>query len=166
MTKQKKFITCLVVYITMLAVAITVGFFIAKSNLEKDFAQPTVKEGEVLLLYKTEGDIPTETTATFDLAAGTVHVKFLASSMYQGEYTVPFKVENNQLTIDTATQIDATDISGVSGLIGLPGTLTADITHTVTSGDGKVMLKIVFGEDSVLFDMEITGEDLAELGIS
>ena len=166
MTKQKKFITCLVVYVTMLAVAITVGFFIAKSNLDNSFTEPpTAQEGQVLLIYKTEGDMPTETTVTFDLAAGTVNVKFLASSMYQGEYTVPFKVESNQLSIDTAGQIEAIDISGVSGLIGLPSTWVQDVTHHVTVDDGRLLLKIIYGEDVILFDMAIEGENLSDLGI-
>lgn len=166
MTKKKKFLTCLVVYITMLAVAITVGFFIAKSNLDNSFTEPpAAQEGQVLLNYKTEGDMPTETTVTFDLAGGTVNVKFLASSMYQGEYTVPFKVENNQLSIESASQIEAMDISGFASMIGLPSTWVQDATHQVTVDNGKLWLKIIYGEDVILFDMAIEGEDLSDLGI-
>ena len=165
MTKKKKFVACVVVYVTMLAVAITVGFFICKNNLEKQFAPPVVQEGEVMLQYETEGDAPTKTTVIFDTAAKTCKVSFLASSMYQGEYSVAYAVENNLLMIDTASQIDATDVSGIASLIGLPAVMTADITHQITVGDGELLLKIIFSEDVVLFDVAIDAEKLTELGI-
>ena len=141
------------------------------SETETPETQPTeltVTVGELVYEYTNgvEGT-PTTSTVIFDPATGKVSVTFLASSMYQGNYETAFTSENDQLVISTVEAVDATDISGMAAIVGLPEVLTSSINHVVESVDGGVKLTIWFdggdGDDALLFEMMILQEDLDKL---
>lgn len=138
-----------------------------------DATQAGAKAGDgqdqLTLEYNSGGDTPTITTVVFNLNDGTVEVSALASSMYEVTYTSTYSVADNKLAIDTATDLTATDTSGVAKVIGLPETMPGNAVHTVSDNGDGAMLIIQFGdpdkldEAALLGEIEVTADMLAQL---
>ena len=123
-------------------------------------------KGDITLTYDDgKGETATKTTAAFFLSNNTLKVKALASGMYQLTYETTYAVNENQLSITTATGVTASDITGIAALIGLPPTMTGDVTHTVTKDADQLKLTMMFG-DTKIGEFTLNMDDQTKLGIT
>ena len=76
-----------------------------------------------------------------------------------------YTVTDGQLTIATASGVTAADVTGVAGLIGLPETMTGDVTHTVTVDGDQMKLTVMFA-DKMIGEFMLDSTSQEQLGLS
>ena len=165
MGKKTKFALGVALVVVILIIAFVGAYFISMDNIIKNTpTKPTFSDETLVYEYDSGGDSPTTSTLTVDLGSGKVHMTFLAATIYGGEYETVFSVVDGQVVVGTAYGVDAVDGTGFSAIVGLPSTLTSNVSYVFTPADGGQNLKVLFdggdGDDTVLLDMVIPQADI------
>lgn len=177
MKKEIKLALGALAFIAILAMSMVVAFFIAKSNLEKDFKPAS--DGELLMTLEyasekaKEDDVQTTATMAF-YDDHTCHVEGSISSMYDFSYSTQWSGDGT-LALEDVEMITAEctdeEMLAFIQVISLETSYDMNIKQTVTQeGDGLIIhvegFEVEKGDSLMQLTFEMSAEQAAKLGIN